>query len=196
MICSRDRICVSLDALDFVIVLSLNQVGTTNSCLACLKILFTTVQTKDHVSLLLIHCCVSIALAPLIRLPDATAPLKSEDAKAVRSAVYENDPLVGTRDADMLRILDLPEPLRTCYNNNNNATIELLLIIVEGGRPRDSVLAAGYAFELVGGPGRGVACIRVFSEISYDDMDDAWGATPRKHWMSKIKDKRLQIKNK
>lgn len=75
--------------------------------------------------------------------------------KVVRDAVYNNDPQTVSPKRDFQSVLVIPKPLAELYKTHPRPVIDVLLKIIDGGRPDDSSLAAGYALELLAGPGGG-----------------------------------------
>jgi hypothetical protein len=89
--------------------------------------------------------------------------------------------------------LEVPEPLAQLYKHHPRPVLDLLLKIMDGGSPKDSVLAAGYAMALLDGPGGGVVCVEHFyfgkHKATYDAVDKDWEKTPRQHWIKKVREK-------
>lgn len=73
------------------------------------------------------------------------------------------------------------------YKADPKFVVDVLLKIMDEASAEDSVLAAGYAMELVNGPGVGVVCVEHFDKKTYDDIDKDWDKTPRQHWIKKVK---------
>jgi hypothetical protein len=104
----------------------------------------------------------------------------------VRECVYNETPGIESPNRDFRSILIVPDPLSTLYREQPKAVLALLLKIVDGSSPKDSVLAAGYAMSLLDDPSAGVVCVEHFDKATYDKVDEDWKTTPRKHWMRKI----------
>ncbi len=121
-----------------------------------------------------------------IRAMDPKDGLNYDSEKVVRDAVYNNEAATASPKRDGHSVLVMPDALVKVYMANPDDVIKLLLTIEEGGRPKDSVLAAGYAMSLLGGPARGVVCVDNFEESKYDNVDVDWKSTPRKHWAKKV----------
>ncbi len=113
--------------------------------------------------------------------------LSIEEIRVVRQAVYENDALLYSPDrSPEWRLLAVPRPLENLYKKHPAAVSDVLQTIMEGANPRDSSLAAGYAFELFYGPGTGIVCVEFFDKKTYDAMDKDWETSPREHWIQKL----------
>ena len=106
--------------------------------------------------------------------------------QSVRSAVYNKSSQVESPNRDFRDILIVPQPLADSYKKDPKAVLELLLKIIDGANPPESALAAGYAIELLSGPGVGVICVEYFDKAKYDALDKDWKTTIRNHWMGKI----------
>jgi hypothetical protein len=120
----------------------------------------------------------------------ANCVLDLETEKVVREAVYNEQPVIYAPDHWSLdRALYVPKSLARVYDNHPEAVLDLLLKIMEGGRPCDSALAAGYAISLQAGPTVGSVCVEnFFNENTYDVLDKYWATTPRKHWIAKVRE--------
>ena len=120
---------------------------------------------------------------------DRNGLLDNEKEKVVRDAVYNGKTLLySPEERPWDRVLRFPEPLTQLYNQHPQAVLHLLLKIMEGGRPTDSVLAAGYAISLQAGPSVGRVCVENFDEKTFDTLDNDWRTTPRKHWIAKVRE--------
>ena len=114
--------------------------------------------------------------------------LNVEDIRLVRSAVYDNEPKEYSPDGrPEERWLEVPKSLSELYKKKPTAVLNFLLVIMEGANPTDSVLATGYAFELLSGYGRGVTCLEIFDNANYDVICKEWCTTPREHWIRKLR---------
>lgn len=123
----------------------------------------------------------------------------ADKEKVVRDAVYNNNPLTASPKEDFQSVLVIPKPLAELYKAHPKPVVDMLLKVIDGGRPKDSVLAAGYALELLDGPGGGVVCVDLFyngknAKANYDIVDKNWEKTPRQHWVKKIHEKMLARK--
>jgi hypothetical protein len=108
--------------------------------------------------------------------------------KVVRDAVYNNNkPRTASPNKDFYSILLVPDSLTEAYKKHPQAVLGVLLRIMDGGNPNDSVLAAGYAISLLRGPGVGIVCIRHFDKETYDTVDKDWEVTPRQHWIKRVR---------
>jgi hypothetical protein len=119
------------------------------------------------------------------RAPDGNDPFDLTKEAQVREAVYSEEIRV-TSDFDFQSKLVLPKALETSYTKHPQAVLGVLLKIMEGGRPRDSALAAGYAISLLDGTAVGVICVEHFDKKTYDSLDKDWRTTPRRHWIAKV----------
>jgi hypothetical protein len=129
--------------------------------------------------------------APSVPASDSKDVLDSESEKVVRDAVYSGEMCEYTIfEPPFDRVLYIPKPVVQVYEKHPKGVLELLVKIIEGGRPRDSVLAAAYAVSLQAGPAVGTVCADHFDENTYDILDNDWGTTPRKHWIAKIREAR------
>ena len=154
-------------------------------------------------SLLLVVIVISTSMSVCSSNDDPPAQTKNElrdkkdltadQMRVVREAVYAREASIVTDRRTFIRSLLMPEPLGTLYKQNPQPVLELLLVIMEGANPRDSSLAAGYAFELMGGPGRGVVMVEFFDKKTYDTVDKDWETTPRQHWIRHL---RAEMKSK
>jgi len=105
----------------------------------------------------------------------------------VRRCVYDETPKkAAVAPGDFQERLIIPEALSDLFRLHPSAVLDLLLRIIDGGNPDDSVLAAGYAISLLDGPVAGVVCVDVFDKGTYDKVEKAWKTTPRKHWIRAI----------
>ena len=123
----------------------------------------------------------------------------ADKEKVVRDAVYNNDPQTVSLKRDFQSVLVIPKPLAGLYKAHPKPVVDVLLKVIDGGRPEDSVLAAGYAIELLDGPGGGLLCVEMFytdkdAKANYDIVDEDWEMTPRQHWVKKIQEKMLARK--
>jgi hypothetical protein len=117
--------------------------------------------------------------------------LTAEESRAIRQTVYKNTPKVGGTE-DFIGALMIPDEPKSLYKRKPHQVVNLLLVVLDGASPRDSVLAAAYAMELLGGRGRGVVCIDHFDEDTYDTVLPKWACTPREHWKRRIQTKLKQ----
>ena len=90
--------------------------------------------------------------------------LSIEEIRVVRQAVYENDELCFIRltEAQNGGSWLFRGHFENLYKKHPAAVSDVLQTIMEGANPRDSSLAAGYAFELFYGPGTGIVCVEFF----------------------------------
>ena len=81
----------------------------------------------------------------------------------VRRCVYnETAKIAAVAPGDFQERLLIPETLSGLYRQHPSAVLDLLLRIIDGGNPRDSVLAAGYAISSLDGPAVGIVCVHPF----------------------------------
>ena len=114
--------------------------------------------------------------------------LSVEDMRLIRSAVYDNEAKdYSPSDQPEERLLEVPKPLSELFKKKPTAALNFLCVIMEGARPKDSILAASYAFELLSGHGRGLTCLDIFDKAIYDVILKEWGTTPREHWIRIIR---------
>jgi hypothetical protein len=141
--------------------------------------------------------------APPTHADEKKPALDAEAEKSVRQAVYnyppavspipQKDPRTGI-ELPPITILVLPEPLAKLYKQHPRRVLELLLRIMDGADPKQSSLAAGYALELMGPPGRGLVCIELFDKNTYDVIEKNWKTTPRQHWIKRVQDCMAKMK--
>lgn len=113
--------------------------------------------------------------------------LDAVQEKAVRDAVYNKNPQVYSPKMDFHSVLAVPEQLTKLYQKHPKAVIEVLQKVVDGGSPKDSATAAGYAIELMKGPGVGVVVLDHYKKDTYDSIDPTWKVTPRTHWAGRVR---------
>lgn len=112
-----------------------------------------------------------------------------EDERTLRNAVYLKDiwttiPREG--EWEFTQILVVPKEVTAIYKKDRLAALKVLQKIVEGGNPKDAMLAAGYAISLVRSPAVGVVCVEGRDEAGFDRFDEAWQKTPRQHWAGRV----------
>ena len=122
--------------------------------------------------------------------------LSVEQIRIVRESVYEKLAPIGTDYKTLVRSVLVPADLRELYNKKPEAVLDVLEVIMQGGRPRDSVVAAAYAFELHGREGDGVVVVDFLESRGkeYDKLDRNWKLTPRDHWIERLRSKREEKK--
>ena len=113
--------------------------------------------------------------------------LTTEQIQMVRDAVYSKSATTEFLRKELYDIVPVPKSLIEVYKQKPVKALEVLLLIMDGANPRDSVSAAAYAFELLEGPGAGVICLRVFKSEKYDVVDEDWKTTPRTHWIRHLR---------
>jgi hypothetical protein len=151
-----------------------------------------TMRICSLLAVLLVGCSVATSdPKDALGTSDSKDTFDADAEKLVREAVYYNSPATTSRamDADGLARIDIlvvPEELTDLHRRHPEAVLGLLLKIMEGGNPRDSSLAAGYALSLLKGPEIGIICVRHFDKDTYDSFNKNWETTPRKHWIERI----------
>jgi hypothetical protein len=136
----------------------------------------------------------TIAVLSLVLASEAKSmpSLDAAEESVVRASVYNETPRVGSNRLEVATVqgeLFVPKPLADLYKANPRGVLEALSRIIDGARPDDSALAAGYALSLLTHPGVGVVCVTFFEKDKYDIIDKDWEETPRQHWLSKIREK-------
>ena|SRR5579872_1311365 len=106
--------------------------------------------------------------------------------RIVREMVYSKKPVIRPIPCDYLTEMVLPEDLLKVHKEFPKETVRLLLAIIDGGNPDDSVLAASYAIALLQGPAVGPVCYKFYDRKIYDEVDKHWEMTQRQHWMKKV----------
>ncbi len=92
-----------------------------------------------------------------VRAADSKVALDAEQEQSVRKAVYEGNSAIQFNMRTLQDTLWVPKPLVDLYRTHPRPVVELLLRIIDGADPVVSARAAGYAIELLEGPGVGVA---------------------------------------
>jgi hypothetical protein len=115
---------------------------------------------------------VSISSADEPTLADTSERLSAGEEKHVRSAVYNNSPVTGGLGADrpFARTFELPKAVQTAYESKPRAAVRLLLKIVEGGRPGDSIHAVACIQALVKNPEYAAIGVRGADEKTWDEV--------------------------
>jgi hypothetical protein len=124
-----------------------------------------------------------------IRAADQEYTLAPDEEKLIRDAVYGGKLLIAESDRIGHTMIGVPQPVTEMYVKHRHSVLNLLITIAEGGNPRDSVLAAAYSIALLDGPAVAVVCARNFDRAAYDVVDEDWETTPRKHWITKIRER-------
>jgi hypothetical protein len=123
--------------------------------------------------------------------PDDTLPgLSENDERDLRRAVYDHDIITYVPQEGKLPradVLLLRDEVVAIYKKKPLATLRLLLKIVEGGNPKDGMLAAGYAISLVQSPAVAMVCVRRRQD-EFDKVSEGVKTTPRRHWTEKVKE--------
>jgi hypothetical protein len=106
--------------------------------------------------------------------------------KTVREMVYSKKPIIRGVPFDILTELIIPEDLLKVHKEFPKETVRLLLTIIDGGNPDDSILAAAYATASLNGPTVAPVCYRFYDRKIYDEVDEDWKMSQRQHWMKKV----------
>lgn len=113
--------------------------------------------------------------------------LDAAQERAVRAAVYGKKAKIEPLTFRDINEVLIPTELAEVYTARPRATIDLLLAIVEGGNPDDSVAAAAYGIALLGSPNGAAVCVEYFDAKKYDEIDEDWKHSPRKHWVRNLR---------
>jgi len=109
-----------------------------------------------------------------------------DEIRVIRQAVYGREiQLAGAKDAPQRTTLLVPQALADLYKSKPTGVLKVLLMIVDGASPQDSMLAAAYALELLDGVG--VVCVYAFQEETYDAVRKHWKTTSRQHWADRLR---------
>jgi len=124
---------------------------------------------------------------------DPMVALDAVQERLVRKAVYEGSSAIQS-NLDTLPVQDslwVPEPLIELYRSHSRPVIELLLRIIDGAEPEVSARAAGYALELLLGPGNGVVVVQHYADnqTTYDTIRKGGKITDRQHWILKVNER-------
>jgi hypothetical protein len=139
----------------------------------------------------------ALMATPPTRADDKKPVLDADAENAVRRSVYDTPPAVspilprnsrGEIASPPITIVVVPDPVPKLYKEHPRAVIELLLRIMDGANPRQSSQAAGYALELMAGPGNGLVCIEFFDPKTYDTVQKDSKTTLRQHWIKKVRE--------
>src|SRR5262249_51197611 len=112
---------------------------------------------------------------------DKIKKLNKEDEAIVRKLVYQGRILIGTPRKGkwaLYDVLNVPKKLYDVYEKNKEGTIRLLISIMEGARPRDAMLAGGFAVSLMESPVKGASYVQ-FSADTFDSDEKGLGVTAR-----------------
>jgi hypothetical protein len=122
-------------------------------------------------------------------VPSRTILTKEEEA-LIRKLVYEETailvhPLEGKYA--LLELLYVPDEITEIYKKCPVGTLGLLLKIIEGGNPKDAMLAAGYALAIAEDPVTGAICTRGRRD-SFDQVikNSRKSNTTRNHWANEV----------
>ena len=116
--------------------------------------------------------------------------LTADEAKTVRQAAYDGPLLLFAPERPgglpVAEEVTVPTSLIALHRRKPLAVTKLLLAVVEGGRPIDSVRAAAYALALWDRPSAGAMPLRHYDEESYDspgsdriNSRDGWASAVR-----------------
>jgi hypothetical protein len=136
-----------------------------------------------------------LLMAAVMQKPQANEALDASQEMVVRRCVYDETPKTtgmgpggfqGRPIAPQEQLI-IPEALSDIYRKHPRAVLDLLVKIIDGANPNDSVVAAGYAVSLLHGPAVRIVCVDLFRKDTYDKVKKAWDTTPRIHWMRVVK---------
>lgn len=139
-----------------------------------------------------LYCIVMISLLTMIN-EEQFGP---QQERSIRSAVYSGKVESESPDLDFQGRLIIPRCIVEIHKKHPDKVVSLLVVIVEGANPRDSVAAACYAIALLHGAKQGVIPIEHFNVESYDKIDSDWNTTPRRHWLEKVREGQIQRRSK
>jgi len=117
-----------------------------------------------------------------------TKPVKlsPEQLAAARAEVYNGELATESPNKDGKSVIVVPEAVAVAHRRNVAETESLLLKIIEGGNPADSIKAVAYLIELRDGPGSGIPAVLTFNYKAWDKIDNDWKSTPRDHWLAQL----------
>jgi hypothetical protein len=106
------------------------------------------------------------------RLPDTTERLTAAQEKSIRRAFVQSGPAIGTvfKNGLAWRIVNVPAVIEKTYGKKPKATVRLLLKIVEGGQPWDSIHAVACIEALVESPEYASVGARAWEDKTWDDV--------------------------
>jgi hypothetical protein len=123
---------------------------------------------------------------------EAKSGLPPKIETSVRNAVYSGKLLVAHPHEGkyaLLEVVVLPAEIESAYKEHPQATVVLLEAIINGGNPKDSMLAASFAIALLEDPAVASVVWPHSQAETYDTVDVNWKATPRQHWAGKVKER-------
>jgi hypothetical protein len=116
------------------------------------------------------------------QLQKSDEQLSAADEKSVRDGVYEHGPRVtgqGGTERPFQRVFVIPRDVKLVFGKKPEATARLLLKIIEGGRPWDSIHAAACIRALISGPPAGAFGIPTDEETWDEPVGSTSTDTPR-----------------
>jgi hypothetical protein len=116
-------------------------------------------------------------------------PLDHSDKQSIRKSVYEGHKTVAhptSGEFAGLEVLVVPQNVKTLYTKNPHQTLLLLRGIVEGGRPKDALLAGGYAIALGDSIVAGAIMSAVAPEGEFDALNERTKETPREFLLRRV----------
>jgi hypothetical protein len=121
------------------------------------------------------------------------AALSGAEMRDLRAAVYGGDAFLTVPERLVggvagPEVVVVPGPVTALHRRKPRAVLVVLLAVVEGGRPADSVRAAAYALALTAGPAVGALPVRHFDEGTYDDPAPA-RINSRSGWVAGVRRK-------
>ena len=134
----------------------------------------------------MIHSPFTMLLLSALAIGDSTATLTVEETRLVRENVYDQPARLGSLAIGDPQALLIPEALVKLHGEKPQAVIDLLLVIMDGGNPKDSALAPGYALSFIDNTRVGAMVVRNSQAKTYDAVDKNWGKTPRLHWICQV----------
>ena len=115
------------------------------------------------------------------------SPLTPVQDKKIRAIIAACPPYFITPSKSCYLVVLVPDDLSKLYKSHPIGVLDLLVRVADGGSPLESVTAATYALALLDPMGGGIICASGFDRNTYDDIVNAWGETPRYHWINIIK---------
>lgn len=159
-------------------------------CMTSYAAATNVLAAQPHLTYGLSRCLMLPAAALVFALARDPGPLDLTPAEqaVVRRSVYAGEMGIeigpyGPGPAFTPRLFAPPE-LGAIYRRRPAAVIDLLTRIVDGGRPRDSMLAFGYIVSLNSSPVVAARLVETFDADAYDQLDKQWGTPPREHWLN------------
>jgi hypothetical protein len=158
------------------------------------------IYVASFLVLLAINSCKenSVSSEQAKRLDGSKSALEKGQEFNIRKYIYEGKHLTAFPKEGKyagFTILIVPREIESIYESNKLATVQLLITIIDGARPEDSLLAAGYAASLLLSPIEG-AEISCFPKDKYDSLNEVTGETQRSFVVSQIKEMKEKISDR